>query len=271
MINFTYNTCKQERFLSFPGLPKGRVRLLLMSPEIPELCNAMRKLEVDVITTHPSFILPRPVRFHPDMLTCYLGNGRMTIPESENTLQVKLSRFDMQTIFTQCLLENQYPKDAACNVLSIADHVFYNPRSADPEILRQLFSYKHHKVAQGYTRCSIAVVNANSVMTADQGLSKVMQQAGFQVLTLEPGYIHLPGYEYGFIGGCCGLIAPNLMAFTGSLNTHPDGDRIKKFLQGQKINFIELSSGALYDIGGLIPLKEWIEASNDSESTEGEA
>lgn len=257
MINFTYNIFKQERFLSFPGLPKGRVSLLLMSPEVSDLCNAVRKLGIDVITTHPSFALPQPVCFHPDMLTCYLGNGRIVIPKSENTSQIKFNHFGIQTISSKYFLENQYPKDAACNVLSIADHIFYNPRSADQEILRQCFSQRHHKVSQGYTRCSVAVVNATSVMTADRGLSKVMQQAGFRVLELEPGYIQLPGYNYGFIGGCCGLIAPNILAFTGSLNTHPDGDRIKQFLRKEKVDFIELSEGPLRDIGGLIPLKEW--------------
>lgn len=258
MFYFTHKLYKQDRFLSFPGLPYGRASLLLMSPEIPELCDSMRKLGITVLTTHPDCALPKPTQFHGDMLSFYAGNSRMIIPKSENTLQSKLNYLGIRTIFTQNLLEKQYPKDAGCNVLSIGNHIFYNPRSADPEIVRQCFYLQHHKVGQGYTRCSVAVVNANSVMTADRGLSQAMQQAGFQVLELEPGSIQLPGYEYGFIGGCCGLIAPNVLAFTGSLRTHPDGDRIKRFLQTQKVDFIELSDGPLRDIGGLIPLKEWL-------------
>lgn len=269
-MNFTYNFYQKDRFLGLPGLPQGRVSLLLMSPEAPELCSAMRKLGIHVITTHPGNQLPQPVQFHPDMLTCYLGNGRVVMPESENALQIKSQYFGVQTIFSRHFLGKVYPKDAGCNVLSIGNHVFYNPRSADPEILQQCFYQQQHKVAQGYTRCSVAVVNVNSVMTSDRGLSQVMRQAGFQVLELEPGHIQLPGYEYGFIGGCCGLIAPNVLAFTGSLNTHPDGDRIKQFLQNQKVEFIELSAKPLRDIGGLIPLKEWMESPKDLERSCGE-
>lgn len=258
-MNFTHEHNRESRFLGLSGLPQGKVNLLLMSPEVRELCDAVRNLGIHVITTHPNNTLPRPVRFHPDMLAYYLGNGKAILPKSETTLQKKLQYFGMQTIFTCDLLGKNYPKDAGCNVLSIGNHIFYNPRSADQQILRQCFGQHRHIVAQGYTRCSVAVVNATSVMTADRGLSQAMQKAGFQVLELEPGYIELPGYEYGFIGGCCGLIAPNVLAFTGSLNTHPNGDEIKQFLQNQGVDFIELSAKPLRDIGGLIPLKEWIE------------
>ena len=113
-----------------------------------------------------------------------------------------------------------------------------------------------YATAQGYTRCAAAIVDQNSVITADMGLSMVLKRAGLTVLEIQPGAIRLPGYPYGFIGGCCGLIAPNQLAFTGSLGFHPDSQKIKSFLQERGVQWIELTNEPLLDIGGIIPITE---------------
>ncbi len=75
-----------------------------------------------------------------------------------------------------------------------------------------------------------------------------------KVLRIRPGDIRLPGYSYGFIGGCCGKLAPDMMAFTGKLDKHRDGTRIKAFLGDRGVRTLELLEGELLDVGGLIAL-----------------
>ena len=246
----------KERFLENPNLPQRAVLHILLSEEYPPIVKALEKQGITVIAAPASERLPVPVRYHTDMLCCYLGNGRMVVAAGEKILQERLAYFGVQTIFTEQPLRNSYPYDAGCNILQIGKDVFYNPKSADRKIIKELKGCMLHRVSQGYSRCSVAVVNEKSAITADPGMAKAMKQAGLEVLEIQPGKIRLPGYDYGFIGGCCGLIAPDRIVFTGSLKQHPDGERIKTFLFQRGISYVELMEEPLLDIGGLIPMKE---------------
>ena len=80
-------------------------------------------------------------------------------------------------------------------------------------------------VKQGYAKCSLCIVSENAVITADEGLAYTLCRAGLDVLKIIPGCIRLPGYGYGFIGGCCGKLDAATMAFAGDPLTHPDGKK----------------------------------------------
>ena len=94
------------------------------------------------------------------------------------------------------------------------------------------------------------------MITSDPSITTACRKAGFDVLQIRPGFIELPGYSHGFIGGCCGLISADRLAVCGELNTHPDHDRIHRFLTQHNVSVIELCKGPLQDIGGIIPLKQ---------------
>ena len=53
-----------------------------------------------------------------------------------------------------------------------------------------------------------------------------------------------------------GLLGRKLLAFTGSLGAHPDGERIKEFLHSRGVEPLELTDGPLYDVGSILPLLE---------------
>ena len=248
----------KEHFVVSPNLPNSKVTLLLLSGEYPQFGRKLCQMEIRTILTQPSENLPFPVRYHSDMQCCYLGNGRAVIAAGESELRQQLNYFDIQTILTESQPDKEYPRDAGCNVLQIEERLFCNPKSTDNIILREMEQNKisMYRVSQGYSRCSVAVIDANSVITADPGMAKIMKQAGLEVLEIQPGHIRLPGYDYGFIGGCCGLTAADQLAFTGSLKFHPDGERIKQFLLQCGVSCVELTNEPLLDIGGLIPIKE---------------
>ena len=68
------------------------------------------------------------------------------------------------------------------------------------------------------------------------------------------GDISLPGLDYGFIGGTCGLISKNQMAFFGNLENHPYGNHIKNFLLKYDVEPIYLSNGKLIDRGSILTI-----------------
>nr|WP_283123981.1 hypothetical protein [Angelakisella massiliensis] len=119
-------------------------------------------------------------------------------------------------------------------------------------ILENRWRFLHSR--QGYARCSVCLVSSNSAITSDPTLYGLLTAAGLDVLKLPPGDILLPGYDTGFIGGCCGLIHPRRMAFTGSLEYYHCGMAVVRFLERYQIEPVFLRKGKLLDVGGIIPL-----------------
>ena len=85
---------------------------------------------------------------------------------------------------------------------------------------------------------------------------QALRTKGFAVLLIRPGHIALPGYDTGFIGGCCGKLAPDKLAFAGALSSHPDGERMREFLHSRCVAPVELRESPLVDVGGILPLRE---------------
>ena len=113
-------------------------------------------------------------------------------------------------------------------------------------------------VKQGYAKCSLCIVSENAVITADEGLAYTLCRAGLDVLKIIPGCIRLPGYGYGFIGGCCGKLDAATMAFAGDPLTHPDGKKILSFMErhGVKPRNLLGQGEKLIDIGSILPVMQ---------------
>lgn len=60
--------------------------------------------------------------------------------------------------------------------------------------------------------------------------------------------------NYGFIGGCTGLISKSELAFFGDISKHPSYSDIKGFLDKKGKKIVILSDESLLDLGSLIPL-----------------
>ena len=81
--------------------------------------------------------------------------------------------------------------------------------------------------------------------------------AGLEVLELqpEPG-IQLPGYQHGFLGGCCGKLSASQLAFCGDFTALAQHQTIKAFLARFGVEPVSLIPGPMQDIGGWIVLAE---------------
>jgi hypothetical protein len=109
-------------------------------------------------------------------------------------------------------------------------------------------------VKQGYTKCSTAIISNNAVMTSDKGIAKALSTNGIDVLLLPPGDILLPGLDYGFIGGTCGMIDERTIAFFGDLYKYAWGHEVLKFLEKHKVHPIFLGKGKLIDRGSIFTI-----------------
>jgi len=75
---------------------------------------------------------------------------------------------------------------------------------------------------------------------------------GFDALRLPYGDVLLPGFNYGFIGGCGGLTPQGEMCFFGDLKYYKYKDEIIHFLYKYDIKPIYLYDGPLLDRGSLL-------------------
>ena len=156
-----------------------------------------------------------------------------------------------------------YPGDTALNALTVGRHLFARTASLSADVRRAAAAegLEIVDVKQGYARCSTLPLSAvNAAITADEGMARAMEACGVDVLRITPGHIDLDGRSDGFIGGasfvdepfcCCSLHMPPLVGFFGSPGSHPDGARIRAFIESHGYRMLT-TDGRLRDLGGAV-------------------
>ena len=126
--------------------------------------------------------------------------------------------------------------------------------STEEKILRKYNDECIININQGYAKCNIAVIGKNALITSDKGIYTKALDKGLDALLIKSGFIELKGLSYGFIGGASGMIAPDILAVNGNINTHPDCKNMKAFCRNYGIYITSLNRGKLCDVGSIVPL-----------------
>lgn len=247
-------------FLKHPFIPENHVKLMLVDGRTPEhiLCK-LSSFGIDLILTDPCNSVYPSISCHPDIQLHSLGNGNIVAsPNMFENIKNKLSKYSFNIICGHSVLKSNYPEDIAYNIARIGNICFHKLDCTDPIVKKNLVvnGLTLVNVNQGYTKCSTAIISNSAIITSDKGIHKAALQNGIDSLLIVPGYIHLKDLNYGFIGGCTGLIAPGVLVTTGSLESHPEFKKVLEFLNKHKVEMISLTSSIPIDIGSLIPLLE---------------
>ena len=146
----------------------------------------------------------------------------------------------------------QYPEETRFCVKAVGD-TLYHGKAASEDILRmaQGEGLSLCEVKQGYVACSLLVLDGGHAITSDASLSRALQARGVNVLIIREGYVSLPPYPYGFIGGASGVYDKTVY-FLGDIMTHPDGGKIVDFIASCGMQTVCLGEGELFDGGGLL-------------------
>ena len=115
----------------------------------------------------------------------------------------------------------QYPQDIKYNVCIIGNFAIHNLKYTDKILKQKLIDngFELVNTTQGYTNCSIAVIDENSAIVTDKGLNKILQKHGIKTLYLDEklDIKLLNENEYsektGFIGGCISRIKNKIIVF----------------------------------------------------------
>lgn len=207
----------------------------------------LEKLGYDCILLSKHKKIEWQINSHADILAFVTKNDEIIV---EPTI-----KFDLKHIKGETFLKKGYPNNIAYNALLIGNKLFHNIKYTDKKILAQLKGVEIHNVNQGFSRCSVLVIDEKTAITADKGMVKVLTDNRIEVLEINQGDIELEGYNYGFIGGCGFVNDKNQLILTGDISHHKDFFKIKNFLDKKDIEIIYLTDEKIFDVGSILITK----------------
>ena len=213
----------------------------------------LKRLGLDIMLCPPCPELYTSISGHPDMQLVLINYNTVVIHKNINDMFcTQLKNRNITVYKSHSKLSQNYPHDIILNSLVLGDIFVHNLKYSDHILLDLVKEKKLVNVNQGYTKCSIAIVNEKAIITSDQSILKAMQNTLIDILYVPPGDIELSGLEYGFIGGTCGLIKEGYLAFFGDLNQYIYGKSILQFLKKHNVLPIYLKEGRLIDRGSIL-------------------
>ena len=219
--------------------------------------SSLSSIANEIVLMPAADYLQAGVASHPDMLL-FIGFERIFCHrryfEQNGPL---LERISALTGYEICIsdepTDEKYPHDVLFNAVLVGKRLICNTKTVSKLILSfaEEYGYETVHVPQGYTKCSVAVVSDNAIITSDKAISSICSSVGIDVLTVTEGHISLPPYDYGFIGGTCGTYGDKIY-FCGSIEKHPHVESIKSFCKNHGKTAISLSNDTLQDVGSLL-------------------
>ena len=220
--------------------------------------DKLKSLGYELIEIKQGDCVYEEISAHVDIFTCKIGDKLIVEPTQYENIKNQL--LDENNV----LLGNErictkYPFDIKYNVCTIGNKALHNFEYTDSKIKEELIKqgYELINTTQGYTNCSISVIDDNSAIVTDKGLYKILQKHNVDVLYLEyePNIKLLSGNGYssrnGFIGGAISRIDDNIIVF-GDLNKIDKEEQIKKFIEKRNLNIVQFQGLDVIDYGGVV-------------------
>ncbi len=245
-----------ERFLDIPHLPQGKVRKIILGEKYRKVLeNALLTHDLQPLWLKCNENVDERLSGHCDLMAAHLGGKYLAVLEDKAAQCERIN--NIQLLKIKVPEKTVYPYDAKLNFCIVGSKLIYNPKIADETAVARL-----NKVPaackQGYTKCSVCVVDESSIITADAGIARIAEGVGIGVLLVDEKITALEGFEYGFIGGASFKINRNEIAFTGVIKDAAQKLRIESFLNERGISAVYLTERTLFDIGSAIPITEEI-------------
>lgn len=235
---------------------KNSSAVAVVGETLSEKCRAsLSSLGFSVIILPAYQKLGDAVSSHADMLICPINNRIFTFSEyaeKNYNLMDALSAKGCGICRVSEEPKEKYPNDVLLNCLTVGDRIFSKTDFTSCELKKYAREqgYTFINVNQGYARCTACPVSDNAIITADPSIAKAATVCGLHLLTVSQGHVKLAGYEYGFIGGACGVFEERIF-FAGDLMSHPDGEKIAEFCRLHGKQVISLSDELLTDVGSI--------------------
>lgn len=239
----------------------NKLQLAIVDKRIPKDMEInLNNLGVNIIKSTDCSNTYEAIKYHPDISVCKLNDYNIVVaPNVYEYYKNILNPYDFNVICGDSVIKNKYPYNIYYNIVILKNFAIHNFKYTDKSILDYLEKNNITKinVSQGYCKCSICIVDDNSLITSDEGIYKEVIKYGIDCLLIEKGHIDLFELNYGFIGGCSFLLSNDELVFLGNIKNHPDYYKILNFVKNKNKKIISLSNDKLLDLGSVIQLLEY--------------
>ena len=238
---------------------KKALPLSIVGCDTPKsILTRLSELGFEVCVLERDTRLPQFTASHADMILLRIKNTFFCSNEYFNAYPNVFSRikeygYDIITMDSE--ISDIYPNDIPLNLAFVGKYLF-GKLDCTSDIIK-IFSEKNKiipiPIKQGYAKCSTVILGSSAIITADPSIADAALKNGIDVLKIQnsPSAVSLKGYDYGFIGGACGVYQKKVY-FTGDIRKHPNCADILKFCQKHGFESISLDDGMLVDVGGII-------------------
>lgn len=167
---------------------------------------------------------------------------------------------NLNIIVSDDVVGRNYPLDIKYNVCSIYKNVIHNFKYTSKDILKtiELKNFNKINIKQGYSNCSIAVIDNTSCIVQDISIKKELENQGIYCLLVKDVNKNiklLNNGEYsnmnGFIGGAIANIDDKIIVF-GDLSYIDNENIIRNFITSKNKKIIEFKNFDVIDYGGIV-------------------
>ncbi len=225
----------------------------LIDPRLSgKVISGLKHLDIEPFPVPLTPLVEPPVSGHPD-IQIFIHEGVSFVHPVADTGFLKVLGALCDIKYGSTKLSMKHPGDIAYNIAVTGRYAIHRNKYTDPVINEYLESRNLTRldVRQGYSKCSTLIVDSCGIITADRSIHTAATENGIDSLLINPGYIKLPGYKYGFIGGASGRFE-NLILFTGNIDHHPDRELIYCFIESRGLSVKLLSDEPALDAGSIL-------------------
>jgi len=246
-----------EKFIKNANLPVNSVKRVI-SGELPESVKAdLLKYGINIIETENNPVFIEGLSSHADLQFIHLENNRLLVCSYQKKAAKQLEKLGFELDFFD-IKNGEYPFDCAVNAAFLGKKVICRFDILENKLKQFIINngYSIVNVNQGYSKCSVCIVDKNSVITEDKSIKNACAKRGIDVLLIRKGFVKLKCFDYGFIGGASFKADEKTLGFIGKIENHPDFTLINDFLSKKSIKYISFGDTELTDVGSVIPINE---------------
>jgi len=225
--------------------------------------QTLKNLGYELIEIKKSINVYPEISSHVDIFACKVKDKIIIEKSAYKMLKNKLNNDENILISGKTMISYDYPNDIKYNVCIVGNKAIHNFKHTDSKITQELEknNFEIINVKQGYSNCSIAVIDEKSIILSDRGLYNNLKNSGLDILFLD----YIPDIklfdengEYsqknGFIGGAISRIGDNIVVF-GDLDKIDYYCNIRKFIESKNLKIIDFEGLDVVDYGGVIEQK----------------
>lgn len=225
--------------------------------------QTLKNLGYELIEIKKSTNVYPEISSHVDIFACKIKDKVIVEKSAYKMLKNKLNNDENILISGKTMISYDYPNDIKYNVCIVGNKAIHNFKHTDSKITQELEknNFEIINVKQGYSNCSIAVIDEKSIILSDRGLYNNLKNSGLDILFLD----YIPDIklfdengEYsqkkGFIGGAISRIDENVVVF-GDLDKIDYYGNIRNFIESRNLKIIDFEGLDVIDYGGVIEQK----------------